>query len=301
MKDEVCCIIVTYNIGKKFNKYINSIINQVKEIIIIDNNSDEETREVLRKLSKYKNIEVIFNKDNFGIAKALNQGVEYAIKNEYKWILTLDDDSLVTDNMIVNLLTAYRQAIKEFPNEDIVSIFPTIVEEKKYNKLQEIGTLYNFVDVGITSGNLLNTKVFEKVGYFNEHYFIDQVDFEFCLRLKKDNLKLIRVNNAVLLHNYGDIKTKKIFGISVSYTNHNYLRRYYSIRNRLDLWSKYKKVAPEFIKKDKKYFIKDIVKVTLFEEDKIKKIIYTIKGVIDYKKGKIGSEKVARRKYKNII
>ena len=49
-----------------------------------------------------------------------------------------------------------------------------------------------------------------------------------------------------------------------------------------------KDVLPSFIKKDKKDSIKEIIKIILFEDNKVSKILYTLKGYVDYKRNKFG-------------
>ena len=46
----------------------------------------------------------VFNSENLGIAKALNQGIEIAIKEKFEWVITMDNDSIATENMIDNML-----------------------------------------------------------------------------------------------------------------------------------------------------------------------------------------------------
>ena len=50
-------------------------------------------------------ITVIYLNENKGIASALNKGIDYSIKKGYQWVLTLDHDSIVTEDMINNMLS----------------------------------------------------------------------------------------------------------------------------------------------------------------------------------------------------
>ena len=92
-KHSIYAIIVSYEPNSSLIRLYESIKNQVDEIVIIDNNSrNTESIHILKELEN-QNISVIYNKENSGIATALNQGVKIAIDKKYKCILTLDQDS----------------------------------------------------------------------------------------------------------------------------------------------------------------------------------------------------------------
>lgn len=284
----ICAIIVSYNCGENINKCINSIINQVDKVIIIDNGSNVETVSYLKNIN-YSNVEVIYNEKNLGIAKALNIGVEYAVKNNYSWILTLDHDSSAKNDMIKNMINTY-ESLSCNDKEKVVSIFPTIIEERIKSNFK-INHDYKYISHGITSGNLIKTSIFDSVGMFNEEFFIDYVDNEFCFRLVKHGYKMIGVGDAILNHNLGEPTKIKTFLGTFTTTNHSSLRRYFITRNRFKTWADYKKVVPEFIREDKKIFIIEIIKIFLFEKDKFEKIKMICKGYKDYKKNIYGNIK----------
>ena len=135
---------------------------------------------------------------------------------------------------------------------------------------------------------MVKAETFKKVGLFDEGLFIDAVDTDFCMRLNQNNIKMIRINNAILLHSIGETKRKNIGFIKFSVTNHSPLRRYYMTRNSFYIWKRYsglKLDKPIFSKRD---FNKEIIKVILFEKDRLKKVKFIIKGYCDYKRGVTG-------------
>lgn len=289
MNNSVCCVIVTYNIGNQFYNCFNSIVNQVEKIVIVDNGSDKETLDVLKKLENNKQTTIIYNNDNLGIAAALNKGVKYAIKNDYDWILTMDNDSEATPNMIKSMLKWYEN----YDNKELIgSIFPEYIEKStvtdKKNCLSKLNE-YKFKEIYFdnTSGNLVKTKVFKDIGYFREDFFIDSVDHDFCLRIKKRNLKMIKICGVKLLHSLGNTRTINFLGKKINCSNHSALRRYYITRNRCIMRNLYSD-EKEYIKYDRKTFINENIKIIFFERDKFNKIKMSIKGYKDYKKNKMG-------------
>ena len=140
----------------------------------------------------------------------------------------------------------------------------------------------------MTSGNLLNLVAFKKTGKFNEKYFIDYVDHEYCFRLQRKGFCIKIFKGSVLLHKLGNMEIKKFLGSTVCFTNHNYIRRYYMTRNRLDLAYNYFFSFPEFILQDFHRFFIEWKNILLFEENKIKKQKSIILGIIHFLIGKYG-------------
>ena len=290
MKNNVCGVIVTYNIGLKFYECFNAIINQVEKIVIVDNGSNEETLNVLKDIKREYDIVIIYNNVNMGIANALNLGVKYALDNKYEWLLTMDNDSKATENMVQVMLNCYETCFKS--DKNVVGMFPGYIEKITIqDKEMCISTLgnYSYNEIGFdnTSGNLVKLDIFKNVGYFKEELFIDSVDHDFCMRVKEAGKKMIKVKNAKLLHNLGNMKVYNIFGIKINCSNHSALRRYYVTRNRCYMRKRYKN-DKEYMKYDRKTFINENLKIILFEEDKINKIRMSIKGYKDFKKNKFG-------------
>ena len=283
---KVAAIIISYNPDNNLLDSINLLINQVEKIIIVDNGSESQKKKNINLIKDIDNkkIEVIFNEENLGIATALNIGVKEALKQGYNWILTMDQDSKVSSNMIEKMFEVYS-TIDESERKDILSIFPNFVDER-IQSIEENSEMnaYEYVDADITSGNLLKAEVFDKVGFFDD-LFIDLVDTDFCMRLNEENIKMIKVRDAILYHSLGESQTvKSIFG-KFNTSNHSALRRYYMTRNRFYTWEKYKDLNSFTLNRDKKLFKKEFIKIILGEKDKINKIKMVFKGYKDYKKG----------------
>ena len=102
---KICAGIVLYNPDiDRLIENIDSINMQVKEIVLVDNASKntQEIQDMI--LSKYPEIVYIRNKINEGIAKALNQILNYSEKNGYEAFLTLDQDSICNSELVEKYL-----------------------------------------------------------------------------------------------------------------------------------------------------------------------------------------------------
>ena len=284
MMCKVAAIIVSYNPDSNLFDSINLLLNQVEKVIIVDNGSKEKYVKYIKSINEDK-IEIILNKENLGIATALNIGVRKALENGYECILTMDQDSKASPDMVKKMFNVYNSINRE-ERKDILSIFPNFVDER-IQSIEENSNMnsYGYVDADITSGNLLRKEVFEKVGFFDDSLFIDLVDTDFCMRLNEKGIKMIKIRDAVLYHSLGESKTIKGILGSFNTSNHSALRRYYMTRNRFYIWEKYKGLNSFTLNRDKKLFKKEFVKIILGEKDKVNKIKMVLRGYKDYKKG----------------
>lgn len=284
MMCKVAAIIVSYNPDSNLFDSINLLLNQVEKVIIVDNGSKEKYVKYIKSINEDK-IEIILNKENLGIATALNIGVRKALENGYEWILTMDQDSKASPDMVKKMFNVYNSINRE-ERKDILSIFPNFVDER-IQSIEENSNMnsYEYVDADITSGNLLRKEVFEKVGFFDDSLFIDLVDTDFCMILNEKGIKMIKIRDAVLYHSLGESKTIKGILGSFNTSNHSALRRYYMTRNRFYIWEKYKGLNSFTLNRDKKLFKKEFVKIILGEKDKVNKIKMVLRGYKDYKKG----------------
>lgn len=279
MSKNILTIIVSYNPSDSIIKLYNSIKNQVDELIIIDNLSTEEkSKDILKKLSEQTKI--IYNDKNSGVASALNQGAKYAMANDYKWLLTLDQDSEFFPHTYEILVNSYEEMEDK---EKVMLIAPQYKE--KFERLEDWKIENNKKTVlwkenilNLTSGSLIKTESFKNIGFFDEKLFIEQVDNDFCYRLKKGNYKIKVAQNIYFIHKIG--KAEKKYGFTLR--NHLPIRKYYLARNTTIMLKRYFFVAPYTTIR---YFLGGTIlgwlKILLFEEDKLEKIKSGFKGFIE--------------------
>lgn len=291
--NSVAAVIITYNVENDFKKRINKLKGKVDEIIVVDNGSKDKTISMLKELERETTI--IYLEENKGIAYALNKGINYSTKKGYNWILTLDHDSIITDDMIKNMLNCYESFDEDF-KEKVAMLVPIHVEEKEYksnaSSITQVSSVsYMEVLTEITSGALTKAEIYKNIGMYDERLFIDLVDHDYCLYLNKKGFKIIQVKSAILIHNLGESVKKSLLGLKMTPTNHSPLRRYYMSRNRHYIWNKYKNDFPKWVLKDKRRFITENLKIILFEDSKIEKFKYIKSGIKDYKNNVFGEFK----------
>lgn len=267
-------VVVLYNPDESVWSNITSYIDHVGLLYVIDN-SEQKNLILVDKIKNHPGTVYIDNKLNFGIASALNRGAKEAINNSASWLLTMDQDSRF-DKTSLHTLVAFAYSLPEDHKVGVLSPVHKTVNADVSIVKDDILTVE--VDTVMTSGNLIYLKAFQYVGGFLEKYFIDCVDHEYCLRLKVNGYKVILHKESVLEHNLGDIESISFLGRKIYYTNHSAIRRYYIMRNRLDLIFRYGLKFPLFSFKEFAKLLTETSKIILFEKNKFKKILFSIKG-----------------------
>ena len=293
-KSSVAGLVVLFEPDLQVLEKINRYLFQVDFLFIVDNTDDKKKNLIKSALIGNQNIEYIALGKNVGIAKALNLGAELAIAAGYTWLLTMDQDSEVPPhmvNLLLNELNAYSQP-------ELIGIMSPVhmlkdgqVDTSIRKKVKAEKESVFEADTVMTSGNLLNLVVYTHVGPFLDKLFIDYVDLEYCLRLRKNGYKVLVAPTVILQHNLGNITVKK-FNIFLKHnftlSNHNYIRRYYITRNRLFVQKLYKREFPEFCKHDFKCQMKEIIKIMMMEKNRLQKMKYFLLGVYHYSLNRYG-------------
>lgn len=106
IQEFVSVTIVTYNSGRYIKRCLQSVLAQkgpAVEVIVVDNNSTDGTRDLLEQFED--RITIVYNDHNAGFAAAQNQAIRLS---RGSWVLTLNPDVLLMPYFIQALLEAGR-------------------------------------------------------------------------------------------------------------------------------------------------------------------------------------------------
>jgi len=276
-KSKICCVIITHNPDDILSELVNVIHNQVDKIIIVDNNSEDNSLELIIGKTNISKLQLIRNNQNFGIAKALNQGVLLANELKYKWVITFDQDTLPFEDIIDTISDVYSRYQDKNRIGAIGVNFSNENSGSNYRKKDN--NVFREKDYLITSGCLISIDAFNEIGGFREDFFIDNVDLEYSLRLKTNNKISLMAKKPGMSHIAGSPRIKRLLGFRVISSNHNVLRRYYMARNHVVLSKKYLFRYPYFIVKLNYFFLLSIFKLLVVDDNKKAKIFATLKGL----------------------
>ena len=283
--NNICAMIVTYNPDDCIVDRVKFILKQVRIVIIVDNTEVVSAADPLNTFSNNENIHIIRNNENLGVATALNIGFDYAINSfvNIKWCLTLDQDTVVSLDIVDQLVSVYMQC--EY--KDKIGIIGSNYEEWTTGNIlhtpKQPENIWEEVDHLPTSGSLTSILNYRLVGKFRDEFFIDYVDTEYCFRLKDTGYKLLITTSVCMKHPLGyyrgSLLYKMLFSRSMV-TNYPAFRHYYWTRNGIKLCYERHKQNFSWAANELFYLlIRRPITILLFETDKYTKIKYIILGI----------------------
>jgi rhamnosyltransferase len=182
----------------------------------------------------------------------------------------MDQDSVVDGSLI----RAYQAAVDAQPERKCLA--PAINGNGRSSK-----TEISCIEYAITSGNLVRVNLFDEIGLYDEGLFIDCVDFDFSLRLRRAGHAIYRVPNASMEHHLGEDADVPGF-LEKFYDRHSPVRRYYQTRNYLYLAERYLLQFPGFIIKLGLLQILLTVLIGFLDPSPVRSYRAVIRGIKDY-------------------
>lgn len=272
-------MVTLYNSDSLVFDNIDTYIEQIGKLYIVDNSEVKNGELIDQILKKYSKVEYISNAGNKGIAFALNKGASAAIRDSFSHLLMMDDDSQAPYNLVENLFLVYTSE-----NDLTVGIVAAQPDQVARSDRQDVITV-------ITSGSLLNLDVYKKVGPFLDTFFIDWVDHEYCFRLRSKGYRIIIDNRIKFKHRLGIYKQINVLSFfAIRWRSHNPKRIYYKFRNSLYTLNIYKKELPFLFVASVLYeLVEDIFKAVFLEKNKKSYILSIAKGIRDACKGRLGA------------
>ncbi len=268
-KNSVLGAIVTYNPNiQRLKENINKLKNQVSNIIIFDNGS----KNIKYIENLFPSLFYISSKKNVGIAQALKKIMTFAIHKKYRWVLTLDQDSIVNDELVKNYLK-YCLMLKK------VGALSCIIKDRNF---KDYSNNVSFkkprpIKFCITAGCFMNVDAYKQTEGYDSKMFIDNVDFDICLALRSSGYKIYQIPYEGVLQEVGKGRNVKLFFKNEIVYNHDSFRKFFISRNNIYLAKKYPNVS---MTKALAKNIKILLLVLIFEKEKRNKIASIVKGTI---------------------
>jgi rhamnosyltransferase len=280
-KDNTCAIVTIYLPGTEILHHIEKIKHQVHHIIVIINQCDKnEFKALAHMLSGSGPHNIIENTYNMGLAHALNQGIGIASSENMEWVLLLDQDTDVDDDIISEL----SKTISNMP------ILPAIIGSN-YRDFHSVSTafrcknnknMYQKKPTVITSGTLLNLEHAKHIGPFKSEYFIDSIDHEYCMRAKSLGYDIYITCKPLMTHNIGLQDQKFLTRLQCLLSHpHSPERKYYVARNTVATAKYYIYEFPLWSIRQFMRILAELFSTILFEDHKLQRITFTLRGILD--------------------
>jgi len=210
----VSIIVLTYNGVEFTHQCLDSILKKADvsyELIIVDNNSKDDTRIFLEKL---ENVKIIYNKENVGFGAGCNQGVG---ETSGKYLLFLNNDTIVTKGWLSSMLrTIENIKVCGAVGAKLVSFEGVLLEAGSIilrdGSCRGIGRgdipskiKYSYrMEVDYCSGAclMINRRLFISIGGFDGRYSPAYYeDSDMCMEIKTRGYKVFYEPSALVYHN----------------------------------------------------------------------------------------------------
>jgi GT2 family glycosyltransferase len=216
-------IIVNWNGEKFIEKCLDGLSKQTYnkfKVYLVDNGSIDKSIDIAKSFQEKVNIQIIELDKNYGFAEANNIGIENALNDDNKFILTINNDIELDRHCLEKLYST----INENPSFDIFQVLminyfkrDTIdaagikfnsrlyVEQSGYqDALANISTYSNRIQ-GACAGAAAYSKkalldVKDKFGFFDKNFFAYYEDADLALRLLKKDYKTFLAKDSIVYH-----------------------------------------------------------------------------------------------------
>ena len=235
---DLSIVIVNYNVKYFLHQLIRSLLASVTdyrfEIIVIDNDSSDDSVAYLNEQSYTETITIVANETNVGFSKANNQGISCA---NGRYILLLNPDTLVQEDTLqkaisyidqdgqigalgVKMIDGSSQYLPEskrgFPSPwvsfcrifGLADLFP---RSRVFNSYY-LGHLdeEEIQDIDVLTGAflLVRREVVNKIGGLDEAFFMYGEDIDFSYRIKQAGYDVVYYPHTSIIHFKGESTNK---------------------------------------------------------------------------------------------
>ena len=274
---QVLMYVPVYNGQNTIELCINSILSQTvkpNKILVVNDNSTDQTAEILKKYSD--KIEIISNKENSGVSYIRNLAVNYL---KSKFIASIDADVELTNDWLEKLI--------DKANKENTTLIGGRMYEKflknPYNLWRSIRLKQNWGEKDIHNpkfvfgcNNLLNTENLDKQDMYRndlEYYKTNGEDIEFSKKILNQDMNLYYCSSAICYHLQDDNQK------TLSKRYWRYIHYGDGLKKR-NLYKTFKNIFRQF-KKTLKWSIEDLIKLR-FKLIKVNFLIFYNFAIIDY-------------------
>jgi GT2 family glycosyltransferase len=239
----VYCVVVAYNGSKWIRQCIASLSNSSYplNIIVVDNNSQDDTTDIIKK--DFRQVDLILLPENSGFGGANNVGIGKALDKDADFVFLLNQDAWVEPETVEKLLNALRENYQYgivsalhytgSGNKLDAGFYSYILRD--YSK-DEIAKAMLLSDSEIKQVSFINAAAwlvsrpcFERVGGFSPLFFVYGEDNDYVNRVKFHGLKLGYLSNCKIYH---DRETREE---SASFESLDKMTRYYQTKMKVRL------------------------------------------------------------------
>jgi hypothetical protein len=241
MNEDIAVIILNWKGTKDTIECVRSLerIKSVKyKIFIVDNESNGSSIKAFREI-KNKKIKLVPHIQNLGFAEGSNSGVKEATQEGFNYFLLLNNDTVVSKNLLKELINCLSNSKK------VGVVSPLVFDyynKKRLSKkdspgrfnlktgggspwkkdLQSLALEKDSFRVDYSSGScwLIKREVLEKSGLFNKKFLAYAEEIDTALRINKSGYTFLINPRAKIWHKVG-ASSKKYSGFKLYHSTRN--------------------------------------------------------------------------------
>ena len=234
MTHDIALVLVTFNRSSLLMEMLESAVKQSvlpSVVYVVDNNSSDNTAELVKAFSEQHNSTVKISYYNTGANLGGAGGFEYGSRLAYEagheWIWLADDDVELAPDCLENLVkhkdkAAILQPMRVNMDGSCAEISGTAYEinsitrlNPKQNTVQDIKH-NNWETVELKTipfeGPMIHRSVFEKIGFPDPRFFIFYDDLDFALRAQQAGFKILCVRSAIMKRKISFVQSRALSG-----------------------------------------------------------------------------------------
>lgn len=226
---QVLAAVITWNPDPPHLELCRTLLAGGCDVLVVDNGSTAGLETI--EAAAAAGASIVHLGSNTGVSGALRQAHARAVEQGYPWLLTFDQDSVVPEGFVEAIAAAGAVAAPR-----VALIAPHVVDATSGALLQGVAgrTEPYAARLAITSGALCRVAGLDDVGGFREDLFIDHVDHDVCLRLRRRGWRIEVDPTLTLRHSIGRMRDHAVgAGVKVRTSHHSPDRQYYRYRNYL--------------------------------------------------------------------
>lgn len=244
MQCKIAVIIINWNSYLHSRNCIRSLnessINDF-DIILVDNASIDGSGDKLK--DEFNDLIFLKTSSNFGFTGGNNLGIQYALDNQYDYILMLNNDVFVDQNFVDHLknyldfhldIGAVQPLIYNYPERTKIwnggGFFNRILGKSFSNRKFDANIDPKEIDWISGCAFMVRASVLKETGLLNEKYFAYHEDVDLSLRIRQLGYKLALNPQSVIYH-IGGGSSNSSERRKEGYQNPNV--HYYNTRNQI--------------------------------------------------------------------
>ena len=230
-------------------------INIKFPIIVVDNSLNFEFKKEIEE--QYKNVEVIIPRKNLGFSAGMNLGIKSSKTN---YVFINSPDVIISNNSIEKLVDKISLI------DNFALLGPTYLDEsvnKNYHELKNSNSYknLNLKEVKWIDNNfIINKSEINKIGFFDEDFFMYYENFDLCHRILENKKKMYVCSDIKFVHQGTNSTDQKFTSeVQLSKSWHYSWSKYFFFKKHYGVFFALKKIMPNFLRSIKKIFYYNIV------------------------------------------